>query len=1229
MEKEYLPDAAGVLSKKRRRRRWQKVVGALAAVVAFCTTYALILPAITEEHTTICGLEEHVHTETCYQETQRLVCGLEETEGHTHTEGCYIEEPVLLCGLEETGGHVHTEDCYTEEPVLLCGQEESEDHVHSAECWGTERVLTCGLEETEPHTHSEDCWGTERVLACGLEEAESHVHTEACYETEQTMICELEEHDHTEECYAPVEDEPESDPTADVETQADWEATLRDITLTGEWPQDVLAVAESQLGYQESSRNFAINEDGKLKGYTRYGAWYGDPYGDWCAMFASFCLHYAEVEDFPLEANCQRWIEALRGEKYDLYREAHPEEPEEPYLPNPGDLIFFDWESGEEADHVGFVAEFIPASDGVPAQIKTLEGNAGDRVRYETYEVSDSRILGYAALPEQTFYCGLPGHVHETACQDAAGELVCGLEEHIHTEECKVPPEVQEDDTPAEETLLGQSVFAEQSQAVAVFLDDSGAFTYTDTSTGLTATLALNNSSYTTENYYLVVARQDAENYKNALNSFTTHGQKIEEAAIYKIYLVSRSNGQVWTNLNCAYTLEMRWSNGLFTQVDSSDFLNFTYCKNSGSEPTELSNCQVTYSEDGNVTALTATDSYYPNSAEFMFVRSSAPNGLTAGQYKLTYNEGKDVFLTDPAYSQYYNSNSPIGTAGSFHIVAFDSAYLNAHTNGNVLAKNLYAGANFGTNGFAKELSYIQNYKQVNGSSASSSDHILVIGSENTVEFVDNGNAFAINGTKIDRPYNLIQDVDTATAPFIDLNRVRAEISQIAGNLNRYPDANLTYTSAATLNADHSKLELTTPSGVGVVNYTAAELAAQLGSYVQIDGFQTGSNGTVVINVDCTGVTQIDMPQARIVIDGQLQGTSEVTEFSAGKVIWNFVNADGVTIHTQLMTGIILAPGATVNINQNLNGTVVADIINVNAESHRTDFTGKVIEPDETPEENEYYVTVQKIETGYAGTALPGAQFDLYQWDGNDWAKVNTTSLVTGTSGTVMLHNLDATVAYKLVETKAPAGYVLKDGAFYFWVRTDKNQTQPNQRPSDFSGSIVEVGGTLLAANDKQDVTAETTSLTVTKLWKAADGTELTDITVESITVKVYQIADGDTENKTLYQELTLSTENGWTVTLEELPLTGSNGDGSEIQYTYTAEEDAVDGYQTTYETEYGIVTITNTKDAAPGGDYVLPETGGSGTTLYTLEGLLLTTAAGFLLLYRHTLRRKEDSASP
>ena len=50
--------------------------------------------------------------------------------------------------------------------------------------------------------------------------------------------------------------------------------------------------------------------------------------------------------------------------------------------------------------------------------------------------------------------------------------------------------------------------------------------------------------------------------------------------------------------------------------------------------------------------------------------------------------------------------------------------------------------------------------------------------------------------------------------------------------------------------------------------------------------------------------------------------------------------------------------------------------------------------------------------------------------------------------------------------------------------------------------------------------------------------------------------------------------------------------------------------------------TITNLV-----GGYELPDTGGAGTTLYTVGGLLITTAAVFLL-YSHAKRRKGDGKS-
>lgn len=60
----------------------------LAAIVAFCTTYALVLPALTWEYSLICEVPEHTHTEECYEISEVPVCGLEENEEHSHTDSC-------------------------------------------------------------------------------------------------------------------------------------------------------------------------------------------------------------------------------------------------------------------------------------------------------------------------------------------------------------------------------------------------------------------------------------------------------------------------------------------------------------------------------------------------------------------------------------------------------------------------------------------------------------------------------------------------------------------------------------------------------------------------------------------------------------------------------------------------------------------------------------------------------------------------------------------------------------------------------------------------------------------------------------------------------------------------------------------------------------------------------------------------------------------------------------
>lgn len=399
--------------------------------------------ALPEEHThaegcytsvrgsLVCG--EHVHTDACYTETAVLACGLEESEEHRHDESCYETsrertcgidsdhshtdacyeweqvlscdlptepaedaQPVLVCTKPEIVLHRHTPDCFDADGKLICGQTQILEHrhsdacfetvaepvdtgtltctdtahVHTARCYGTWE-LVCGQEE---HTHSEACTQNEQeeTVFCGKD---AHTHGEACRDENGELVCGTEEHTHSLACYA--------DPNADVETAELWEQTFAGVTLTGNWRQDTLAIAETQLGYAESTKNYLVAEDGEtVKGYTRYGAWCDEPYGDWNVMFLTFCLHYAGVEG--VDRDCGGWVTSW----------ADAFEPAQSHTPAVGDLVLFDRDGDGTADRAGLVAQITDSG------FAAMEGDAEDAVRLLTYGADDPGILGYINLPE-------------------------------------------------------------------------------------------------------------------------------------------------------------------------------------------------------------------------------------------------------------------------------------------------------------------------------------------------------------------------------------------------------------------------------------------------------------------------------------------------------------------------------------------------------------------------------------------------------------------------------------------------------------------------------------------------------------------------------------------------------------------------------------------------------------------------------------------------------------
>ena len=237
----------------------------------------------------------------------------------------------------------------------------------------------CGKEE---HTHDDSCY--ESRLICGQDEESGHVHTEECYE--KVLICGKEEHTHTIACYSDIQ--------ADLETNDVWEATLP-AELTGNYAENVLAVAESQVGYAESEKNFRIADDGETKmGYNRYGAWYGNPYGEWNAMFVSFCLHYAGVpeNEIPQGAGAYAWAAALK--------EAGIFAPVADVAA--GDILFFDADGDGNADHVGIVSEVVRDEAGEVTTYMVIEGDVDNQVLVTDIAANDSTLIGMIDLTDES-----------------------------------------------------------------------------------------------------------------------------------------------------------------------------------------------------------------------------------------------------------------------------------------------------------------------------------------------------------------------------------------------------------------------------------------------------------------------------------------------------------------------------------------------------------------------------------------------------------------------------------------------------------------------------------------------------------------------------------------------------------------------------------------------------------------------------------------------------------
>lgn len=156
----------------------------------------------------------------------------------------------------------------------------------------------------------------------------------------------------------------------------------------GRYASKVVEQAKAWLGLKESDGSYKVildtyNSQEKLpRGYRMTTK---DP---WCAtLVSSVAIKLGYTDIMPTECSCNKMI--------DLYKKLGTWVENENRTPNPGDILFYDWEdSGKgdntgRSDHVGIVEK---VSGG---KITVIEGNYSNSVKRRTLSVNGKYIRGY------------------------------------------------------------------------------------------------------------------------------------------------------------------------------------------------------------------------------------------------------------------------------------------------------------------------------------------------------------------------------------------------------------------------------------------------------------------------------------------------------------------------------------------------------------------------------------------------------------------------------------------------------------------------------------------------------------------------------------------------------------------------------------------------------------------------------------------------------------------
>lgn len=210
-----------------------------------------------------------------------------------------------------------------------------------------------------------------------------------------------------------------------------------------------------------------------------------------------------------------------------------------------------------------------------------------------------------------------------------------------------------------------------------------------------------------------------------------------------------------------------------------------------------------------------------------------------------------------------------------------------------------------------------------------------------------------VNGVYIDHllASEVYQDKDGNV--YIDFDKEFAKLEKLSASLSE-ASANATYTSDSFEDMNQRVIDMTDmqPDADGhiVINLSADVLNTS--TPLTIKGLSADADGnTVIINVDTAGATNYQVnSQIKIIYDdGTERNNKETEDFGDNHLLWNFYDstasdklATGVISVDRPFQGSILAPAAEIDANQNIDGNIIANKVNVKAETHRWDLQDNV-----------------------------------------------------------------------------------------------------------------------------------------------------------------------------------------------------------------------------------------------------------------------------------------------